>query len=132
MLAILNAKVKNGSPVAANRVSALVSCIFSFAAEQRLLPPTASPVIGVKKPTKEASHDRVLTRQEIRRIWDACDTQNPFGGRLVPVAAGDSTARRRAVANAMGDIDAKSNFWTIPGEFVKNAHARAPLVRSRR
>jgi integrase len=56
----------------------LVSRIFTFAAEQRLLPPTANPVIGVKKPTKEASRDRVLTPDEIRRIWDAWDTQNPY------------------------------------------------------
>src|SRR5262245_23777659 len=71
LLAVLNAKVKAGAPVAANRLRALVSRIFTFGAEQRLVPATANPVIGVKKPTKEATRDRVLTDDEIRRLWDA-------------------------------------------------------------
>lgn len=44
LLAILNAKVRAGSPIAANRVRALVSRMYTFAAEQRLVPPTANPV----------------------------------------------------------------------------------------
>src|SRR3954451_5461643 len=78
LLAILNAKVRGGAPVVANRLRALVSRIYSFAAEQRLVAPTANPVIGVKKPTKETARDRVLTDDEIRRVWAACDTQNPY------------------------------------------------------
>ncbi len=121
LLAILNAKVRDGAPVAANRVRALVSRIFTFAANQRLLPPTANPVIGVKKPTKEKSRDRVLTYEEIRRIWDACETQNPyicawFRLRLVTAQRGGELLQMR-----WQDIDAKSHFWSIPGEFVKNA-----------
>ena len=78
LLAVLNAKVKAGSPVAANRLRALVSRMFTFGAEQRLVAPTANPVIGVKKPTKETTRDRVLSADEIRRLWDACATQNPY------------------------------------------------------
>jgi integrase len=122
LLAILNAKVRNGSPVAANRVRALVSRVFTFGAQQRLVPATANPVIGVRKPTKEASRDRVLTAEEVRRIWDACETQNPyvcawFRLRLVTAQRGGELLQMR-----WQDIDAKSHFWSIPGEFVKNAH----------
>src|SRR5262249_47280672 len=122
LLAILNAKVKNGAPVAATRVRALVSRIFTLGAEQRLVPATANPVIGVKKPTKEASRDRVLTPEEIRRIWDACDTQNPYVSawfrlRLVTAQRGGELLQMR-----WQEIDAKSHFWMIPSEFVKNAH----------
>src|SRR5581483_8509650 len=122
LLAILNAKVRDGAPVAANRVRALVSRIYTFAVEQRLGPPTANPVIGVKKPTKEKSRDRVLTHQEIRRIWDACETQNPyvcawFLLRLVTAQRGGELLQMR-----WQDIDKKSHFWSIPAAFVKNAH----------
>ena len=122
LLAILNAKLRNGSPVAANRLRALVSRIFTFAAEQRLVPPTANPVIGVKKPTKEASRDRVLTHEEIRRIWDACETQSAyvcawFRLRLVTEQRGGELLQMR-----WQDIDKRSHFWSIPGEFMKNAH----------
>jgi integrase len=78
LLTLLDATVRAGAPVAANRLRALVSRIFTFAAGQRLVAPTANPVIGVKKPTKETTRDRVLTDSEIRRLWDACSTQNPY------------------------------------------------------
>jgi integrase len=78
LLAVLNAKVRAGAPVAANRLRALVSRIFTYRAEQRLVPPASNPVIGVKKPTKEAARDRVLTDDEIRRVWGACVTQNAY------------------------------------------------------
>jgi integrase len=122
LLVVLNAKVKAGAPVAANRLRALVSRIFTFGAEQRLVAPTANPVIGVKKPTKETTRDRVLTDDEIRRLWDACATQNPFVCawfrlRLVTAQRGGELLQMR-----WRDIDPKSHFWTIPPEFVKNAH----------
>jgi len=122
VLAILNAKVKAGSPIAANRLRALVSRVYSFGAEQRLVPPNANPVIGVKKPTKETTRDRVLTDDEIRRLWDACMTQNPhvcawFRLRLVTAQRGGELLQMR-----WQDIDDQSHFWTIPAAFVKNAH----------
>jgi integrase len=122
LLAILNAKIKAGSPVAANRLRALVSRIYSFAVEQRLVPPTSNPVIGVKKPSKETTRDRVLTDDEIRRLWDACASQNVyvcawFRLRLVTAQRGGELLQMR-----WQDIDPKAHFWTIPAEFVKNAH----------
>ena len=122
LLALLNAKVRAGSPIAANRVRALVSRIYTFAAEQRLVPPSANPVIGVKKPAKETTRDRVLTDDEIRRLWAACETQNPyvcawFRLRLVTAQRGGELLQMR-----WQDIDPTSHFWTIPAEFAKNAH----------
>jgi integrase len=121
LLAVLNAKVRNGAPVAANRLRALVSRVFTFGAEQRRVAPTANPVIGVKKPSKETTRDRVLTDSEIRRLWEACATQNAyvcawFRLRLVTAQRGGELLQMR-----WQDIDPKSHFWTIPGEFVKNA-----------
>lgn len=122
LLAILNAKVTEGSPVAANRLRALVSRIYTFGAEQRLVSPTANPVIGVKKPTKEKTRERLLTWDEIRRLWEACSTQNAyvcawFRLRLVTAQRGGELLQMR-----WPDIDPKSHFWTIPAQFVKNAH----------
>ncbi len=122
LLSLLNAKLKAGAPVAANRLRALVSRVYTFGAQQRLVPPTANPVIGVKKPTKETTRDRVLTDDEIRRIWEACSTQNAyvcawFRLRLVTAQRGGELLQMR-----WQDIDPKSHFWTIPAEFVKNAH----------
>jgi integrase len=119
---VLNAKLRDGAPVAANRLRALVSRIYTFGAEQRLVSAAANPVIGVKKPAREKSRDRVLTADEIRRLWAACETQNPhvcawFRLRLVTAQRGGELLQMR-----WQDIDAKSHFWTIPADFVKNAH----------
>lgn len=119
---MLNAKVRAGSPVAANRLRALVSKVYTFGAAQRLVLPSANPVLGVKKPTKETTRDRVLTDDEIRRVWEACATQNRhvcswFRLRLVTAQRGGELLQMRWT-----DIDPKSHFWTIPAEFVKNAH----------
>jgi integrase len=64
----------------------------------------------------------VLTHEEIRRIWDACETQNPyvcawFRLRLVTAQRGGELLQMRSQ-----DIDDKSHFWSIPAEFVNNAH----------
>jgi integrase len=122
LLTVLNAKVRAGAPVAANRVRATVSRIYTFGAEQRLVLPNVNPALGVKKPTKETTRDRVLTDDEIRRLWDACATQNPyvcawFRLRLVTAQRGGELLQMR-----WRDIDARAHFWTIPAEFVKNAH----------
>jgi integrase len=122
LLAVLNAKLRDGAPVAANRIRALVSRIYTFGAEQRLVPAALNPVIGVKKPTKETTRDRVLTEDEIRRLWEASATQNAyvcawFRLRLVTAQRGGELLQMR-----WRDIDPKSHFWTIPAEFVKNAH----------
>jgi integrase len=96
--------------------------MFTFGVEPRLVAPTANPVIGVKKLRKESSRDRVLTHEEIRRIRDACETQNPhvcawFRLRLTTAQRGGELLQMR-----WRDIDNKSHFWTIPAEYVKNAH----------
>ncbi len=114
--------MRAGAPVAANRLRALVSRIYTFAAEQRLVPAAANPVIGVKKQTKETTRERVLNDDEIRRNWEACTTQNAyvcawFRLRLMTAQRGGELLQMR-----WQDIDPRSHFWTIPAEFVKNAH----------
>jgi hypothetical protein len=89
--------------------------MFAFGAEQRLVPPNSNPVIGVKKPTKETTRDRVLTDDEIRRLWSACATQNSYVSawfrlRLVTAQRGGELQMR------WKDTDPKSHFWTIPAE----------------
>ena len=123
LIALLTGKVRDGSPVAANRLRALVSRMFTFAVEQRLVAPNCSPVFGVKKPTKEKSRDRVLTEDEIRRLWQACETQNAyicawFRLRLVTAQRGGELLQMR-----WQDIERTAHFWSIPGEFVKNGQA---------
>jgi hypothetical protein len=71
LLAVLNAKLRDGAPVAANRVRALVSRIYTVGAEQHVVPPTANPAIGVKKPTN--STDRIVATRHCRTACPDAD-----------------------------------------------------------
>jgi integrase len=64
----------------------------------------------------------VLPEDEIRRLWDACATQNAyvcawFRLRLVTAQRGGELLQMR-----WQDIEPESHFWTIPGAVVKNKH----------
>jgi integrase len=67
----LLARVKSDRPVMANRVRAVLSKFFAWACENDIL--AASPMIGVKAPTKETPRERVLSDGELVRLWRATE-----------------------------------------------------------
>jgi integrase len=116
---ILDRIVARGSKVAANRVRALISKIYSFGLQRELV--DHNPVVGVAKPTGEESRERVLTDDEIRRVWAACETQNDwvaawFRLRLVTAQRGGELLQMR-----WQDIDASGAWWTIPASSSRAA-----------
>jgi integrase len=126
---LLDAIVGRGAVVAANRMRALLSRMFNFAVERELL--DHSPVVGVTKPSTEQSRERVLSEDEIRRVWEACDTQNPRVAawmklRLVTAQRGGELLQMR-----WADLDARRTWWTIPGEFVKNGQGHRVFLTTR-
>ena len=59
------------APIAANRVHSIVRKLFNWAVENDLI--ISSPVAGLKAPHAETSRDRVLTDDELRRVWQAAE-----------------------------------------------------------
>ncbi len=113
-------KFKRGAPVMANRVKALASTIFNFAARKALVPETfANPCTNVEQPTKEKSRERWLSDDEIKALWkDLENRAEPTASiyRLVLLTGqrpGEVKAMRRR------DIDGE-NIWTIPATETKN------------
>ena len=113
-------KFKRGAPVMANRVKALASTIFNFAAKKALVPETfANPCTNVEQPTKEKSRDRVLSDDEIKALLKDLESRaEPTASiyRLVLL-----TGQRPGEVKAMRwcDIDGE-NIWTIPATETKN------------
>jgi len=113
-------KFKRGAPVMANRVKALASTIFNFAARKALVPETfANPCTNVEQPTKEKSRDRVLSDDEIKALWKDLESRaEPTASiyRLVLL-----TGQRPGEVKAMRwpDIDGE-DIWTIPATETKN------------
>ncbi len=118
IIELLDTIVDRGSPVAANRVLAVLRRMFGWFVERGVI--AANPCAGVKAPTAEKSRDRVLTDDELRALWQACDgLSEPFGSlvRLLML-----TGQRRDEVGQMTwlEVDLDAKLWTIPKERAKN------------
>jgi len=143
-----------GSPVMANRVLACVRTLLNYAVDQDWI--DANPAARIKKPGAEGSRDRVLTDEEIRRVWRVLShvpstSERPAPGR--PRARGATndplcplspwlaatlkvrllTAQRggEVVRMRWADLDLDRGWWTIPAAFTKNKRLhRVPLTKA--
>ena len=141
-----------GANIMANRVLAVVRKMLNFAVEHDWI--DANPAALIKKPGDETSRERVLTDDEIRRIWRVLEhlpsteeKQAPGRPRakgakddpLCPISEAHAailklrllTAQRGGEVAQMrwSDLDLQSGWWTIPAAHVKNKRAhRVPLT----
>jgi integrase len=121
---LLDRIVERGSPIMANHVRALVSKIFNFGIGRDLV--EANPCAGVPMPAKPRQRDRVLSVEEIRRLWKVLDDDGTpmavsFKLRLL-------TAQRGVEVLSMRWADLEGDWWTIPAEVAKNGRShRVPL-----
>ena len=113
-----------GSPIMANRTKALVSKIYNFGIARGLV--DHDPSHGIPQPAKARQRDRVLSEEEIRRLWRVLDDQGTamaasFKVRLL-------TAQRGVEVLTMRWADLDGDWWTIPGDVAKNGFShRVPL-----
>ena len=113
---LLDRMADRGASVGANRTRALVSKIYNFGLERELV--DHNPANGVAKVGRERSRERVLSADELRRVWAACDTQSPhvaawFRLRLVLAQRGGEILQMRWQ-------DLAGQWWNLPPGFVKN------------
>jgi integrase len=128
------------SPIQANRVLERISALFTFAVEQDWI--ESNPAWRIRKPGRERSRDRVLTRDEVRELWPALhetEAKNADGtpkprlsqtlnDMLVVMLL---TAQRRGEVCTMRwqDLDLVTGWWLIPAESSKNGDPhRVPLT----
>lgn len=100
-------RVAEDRPVHANRVLARLRAMFNWAlAKDRI---AASPITGIKAPTKEKSRDRWLDDQEIVCFWQACEQIGyPFGSLFQTLLlTGQRLAETASMEWAEVDLDAK-------------------------
>jgi integrase len=105
-------RIAERAPVHANRVLARLRAMFNWATSKDRLP--ASPIAGIKAPTREMSRDRWLTDQEIVWFWEACGRIGyPFGHLFQTLLL---TAQRLAETASMewSEVDLDAKLWVIP------------------
>jgi integrase len=118
---------RGGSGSARSMYSTL-SKFFSWLIEHRQI--ERNPCASVKRPGTPEARERVLSDDEIRALWAACDqVSTPFGAlvRLLLL-----TGQRRDEIRLMKWSEIDSDLWTIPGSRTKNHREHqlpiAPMV----
>ena len=145
-------RVAERAPIMANRLLAVVRKMLNFAVDHDWI--DANPAARVTKPAPEQSRDRVLSEDELRRLWRVLSNlpstaDRPAPGRkrakgdaddpLCPVSAPLAallkvrllTAQRGGEVARMrwADVDLETGWWTIPAEHTKNGQShRVPLT----
>jgi integrase len=110
----------------ARSVHSVLSALFSWLRRQRRV--LANPCDGVSRPRPAPSRDRVLTDDEIRSFWQACDgVGEPFASMLRLLLL---TGQRLAEVAGMrrDEISEDGSTWLLPASRTKNKRAhKVPL-----
>ena len=88
--------IADNTPILANRIRAQISKMFNWATSRDLV--DHNPCHQVPRPGQEHRRDRVLTEDEIKRLWKALD-----GERLITAAT--SAAPHNGAARRRGSFD---------------------------
>ncbi|MDM8167018.1 site-specific integrase [Roseovarius sp.] len=113
---LLDRIADSGRVVSANRVRSYIGTFFNWAVDRDII--SASPAQGVKPVAKEKARDRVLSDDEIRWFWRACDELGfpwgPFGKTLL------LTAQRLGEVAGIADAEIEGDTWHLSGDRTKN------------
>lgn len=124
VIQLLDEIVERGAPIMANRVLAQVRRFFNWCVERGIL--DSSPATNIRAPSPEMARDRVLSDDEIARLWGVFEELGwPFGVFTKMLLL---TGQRRSEVAGMEwhEIDLEERLWTIPRE--KTKADRAHLV----
>lgn len=116
---LLDGIADSGRVVTANRVRAYLNKFLNWAVERDILP--LSPATGVKPVAKEASRDRVLTDDEIRWFWQACEAEGFPWGPLGKVLLLTGQRLNEAAQITEGEIG--GDLWHLSADRTKNGRA---------
>ena len=117
---IIWAEIDAASRIASGRARALfaaLSSMFGWMQRHRLV--ETNPCAGVHRPPGPAERERVLSKDEVRRFWTACEALGtPFGPlfRLLLLTG----CRLREVADMRHDEVRDDGTWLIPSSRTKN------------
>lgn len=116
---LLDGIAASGRVVTANRLRAYLNAFLGWCVSRDVL--SANPAQGVKAAAREIARDRVLSDDEIRWFWAACDSVGyPWGalGKLLLL-----TGQRLGEVAAMTRAEVTGDLWTLTAERTKNARA---------
>jgi integrase len=105
-------------PIAANRTLAVTKKLFRWALGRGYV--NVDPCAGIAKPGAETRRDRVLSDDELARVWRTAEGMAyPFGAAVRLLIL---TGARREEVGAMKwvEVDLAAKVWTLPAARAKN------------
>ena len=104
------------APVAANRLLALISKLFTWALDEEII--GASPAVRIKRPTEESERERSLSTEEIKLLWPAFSAIGyPFGNAFKFLLV---TGQRRGEVAGLKWSEIDGDGWILPGSRSKS------------
>jgi integrase len=98
------------SPVSANRLLALIRRILRWAVREEII--AGNPATDIDPPAQETERARVLTLEELARIWAGCDVLGyPFGPIIKILIL---TAQRRSEVGSLRWSEINESVWRLP------------------
>ena len=127
VLSMLDGIVDRGSPVSANRTRALISKVFNFGIKRGIV--ESNPAQGVDNPGHEQQRDRVLSEDEIKKLWAALDKEPAWSAAVFRLDLLTAQRRSEILGMTWDELDLAAGWWTLPAERTKNGLAhRVPLA----
>lgn len=121
LLKLIDGIRDSGAEVQANRVLAFLRRFFNWCLERDYLDKT--PTAGIVKPTKEVARDRVLSSDEIARIFNAAENLGyPFGP-FVKLLVLTGQRRDEVAGMSWDEINLAEKVWVLPASRSKNGKA---------
>lgn len=114
---LLDSLVIGGHKIAANRVLAAMRKMCAWAVERQII--ASSPAKGISAPSEETERDRVLTDDELLRVWRAAEIIGGMAGPFVQTLILLAQRRDETAGMRWSDLDLQSAIWTIPSKTTK-------------
>jgi integrase len=118
---IVSAVDSLGRTIQANRLQAVLSAFFAWARGKHLV--ALNPCAGLRRTVKERSRERVLSDDELRRVWLAAgELGHPYRG-IVQLLILTGQRRSEIAGLRWSEIDPEERLIHLPKERTKNGHA---------
>jgi integrase len=112
-------RISGTAPIMANRLQAVLSAFFSWAKGKRLV--ITNPCTGLERPAEEKSRDRVLSDDELRKVWQAAgELGHPYAG-IVKLLILTGQRRNEIAGLHWNEIDLEERALHLPAARTKNA-----------
>ena len=111
---VLNAATKRGQHAAAS-LFMLLNGFFTWLEKREII--VRSPMKSFDRIAAESNCDRVLTDDELKSVWLACDQLGAFGALVRTLML---TGQRRSEVASMQFSEVNGDEWSLPGDKTKN------------